>query len=73
MWEPRLLGAPKAKPFANQYMVQGRCQTCHVPPFEHQSQTNIMAVHVDCPHNIHHEPTRIMIEDVSIWPSTLER
>jgi hypothetical protein len=42
-------------------------------PLEHRSQTNIVVTPVDCPHNIHHKPTGIMIKDGSIWPSTLER
>ncbi len=37
---------------------------CH--PLEHQSQTNIMAAFVDCPHIIHRKPTSIMGKDGSI-------
>jgi len=42
-------------------------------PLKHQSQTNIAAGLMDCPHIIHHKPTGIMAKDGSIWPSTLKR
>jgi hypothetical protein len=29
----------------------------------------VVALH-DSPHNIHHKPTRIMVNDGSAWPST---
>jgi hypothetical protein len=68
-----LLGASKAKPFANWHFFHWWHETSRMSTSRTLITNNIMVTPKACPHNTCHRPTKTMAKDGSIWPSTLGR